>query len=143
MKISLCQINLKTGDLKYNIEKIKKLYKSESTNSDLVIFPELSLTGYLLKDLVNNSDFLDKVWKFRAEMVEFTQEKKCALLYGCPVSKNNKVFNSIIVACDGKEIFSADKHILPNYQVFNEPRNFSKAEEEPTIFEFKDESWGF
>jgi predicted amidohydrolase len=75
MKISLCQINLKTGDLKYNIEKIKKLYKSESTNSDLVIFPELSLTGYLLKDLVNNSDFLDKIWKFRAEMLEFTQEK--------------------------------------------------------------------
>lgn len=142
MKISLCQINLKTGDLKYNIEKIKKLYKSESTNSDLVIFPELSLTGYLLKDLVNNSDFLDKIWKFRAEMLEFTQEKKCALLFGCPVSKNNKVFNSIIVACDGKEIFSADKHILPNYQVFNEPRNFSKAEEEPTIFEFKDEKLG-
>jgi NAD+ synthase (glutamine-hydrolysing) len=142
MKISLCQINLKIGDLKYNIEKIKKLYKSESTNSDLVIFPELSLTGYLLKDLVNNSDFLDKVLKFKAEAVKFTQEKKCALLFGCPVLKNNKVFNSIIIACDGKEIFSADKHILPNYQVFNEPRNFSKAEEEPTIFEFKDEKLG-
>ena len=67
-----------------------------------MIFPELSLTGYLLKDLVNNSDFLDKIWKFRTEMLEFTQEKKCALLFGGPVLKNNKVFNSIIVAFDGK-----------------------------------------
>ena len=102
MKISLCQINLKTGDLKYNIEKIKKLYKSESTNSDLVIFPELSLTGYLLKDLVNNSDFLDKIWKFRTEMLEFTQEKKCALLFGCPVLKNNKVFNERVESYNNK-----------------------------------------
>lgn len=139
MKISLCQINLKISDLRYNIKKIKKFYDSEFANADLVIFPELSLTGYLLKDLVNDVNFLDEVLKFKAKVVEFTKEKKCALLFGCPVLKNDKVFNSVIIACDGEEIFSADKHILPNYGVFNEPRNFSKAEEEPTIFEFRGE----
>ncbi|MFK7760662.1 MAG: NAD+ synthase [Candidatus Midichloriaceae bacterium] len=142
MKISLCQINLKISDLKYNIKKIKKFYDSEFANADLVIFPELSLTGYLLKDLVNDVNFLDEVLKFKAKVVEFTKEKKCALLFGCPVLKNDKVFNSVIIACDGEEIFSADKHILPNYGVFNEPRNFSKAEEEPTIFEFRGEKLG-
>ena len=142
MKISLCQINLKIGDLDYNIKKIKKFYESESAHADLVIFPELSLTGYLLKDLVNDVNFLDKVLKFKAEIVEFTKEKKCALLFGCPVLKNDKVFNSVVIACDGEEVFSTDKHILPNYGVFNEPRNFSKAEEEPTIFEFRGEKLG-
>jgi len=142
MKISLCQINLKTNDLNYNIKKIKKFYESESANADLVVFPELSLTGYLLKDLVNDVNFLDKVLKFKAEVVEFTKEKKCGLLFGCPALKNDKVFNSVVIACGGEEIFSADKHILPNYEVFNEPRNFSKAEEEPTIFEFKGEKLG-
>jgi NAD+ synthetase len=142
MKISLCQINLKTNDLNYNIKKIKKFYESESADADLVVFPELSLTGYLLKDLVNDVSFLDKVLKFKAKVVEFTKEKKCGLLFGCPVLKNDKVFNSVVIACGGEEIFSADKHILPNYEVFNEPRNFSKAEEEPTIFKFKGEKLG-
>ena len=142
MKISLCQINLKISDLKYNIKKIKKFYESESANADLVIFPELSLTGYLLKDLVNDVNFLDEVLKFKAKVVEFTKEKKCALLFGCPILKNDKVFNSVIIACDGEEIFSTDKHILPNYGVFNEPRNFSKSEAEPNTFNFKGEKIG-
>jgi NAD+ synthetase len=142
MKISLCQINLKIGDLNYNIKKIKNFYESKSADADLVVFPELSLTGYLLKDLVRDVHFLEKVLKFKAEIVEFTKDKKCALLFGCPVSKNDKIFNSVVIACGGEEIFSTDKHILPNYEVFNEPRNFSKAEEEPTIFEFRGEKLG-
>jgi NAD+ synthetase len=142
MKISLCQINLKIGDLNYNIKKIKNFYESKSADADLVVFPELSLTGYLLKDLVRDVHFLEKVLKFKAEIVEFTKDKKCALLFGCPVLKNDKIFNSIVIACGGEKIFSADKHILPNYEVFNEPRNFSKAEEEPTIFEFRGEKLG-
>ena len=112
MKISLCQINLKIGDLNYNIKKIKKFYESKSADADLVVFPELSLTGYLLKDLVRDVHFLEKVLKFKAEIVEFTKDKKCALLFGCPVSKNDKIFNSVVIACGGEEIFSTDKHIL-------------------------------
>ncbi len=142
MKISLCQINLKIGDLKYNIKKIKKFYESESTDVDLVVFPELSLTGYLLKDLVNDVNFLDKVLEFKAEIVKFTKEKKCGLLFGCPVLKNDKVFNSVVVAYGGEEIFSTNKHVLPNYGVFNEPRNFSKAKGEPSIFEFRGKKLG-
>ena len=47
MKISLCQINLKIGDLDYNIKKIKNFYESKSADADLVVFPELSLTDNL------------------------------------------------------------------------------------------------
>ncbi len=142
MKISLCQINLENGNLKYNFQKIKNYFEKEQPYSDIVAFPELSLTGYLLKDLVKNHDFLDEVLKFKAKVVEFTKEKKCALLFGCPILKNDKIFNSVIIAYDGEEIFSVDKHILPNYEVFNEPRNFSKSEKESRVFEFKGEKIG-
>ena len=142
MKISLCQINLKNGNLKYNFQKIKSYFEKEQSCSDLIAFPELSLTGYLLKDLVNDVNFLDEVLKFKAKVVEFTKEKKCALLFGCPVLKNDRIFNSVVIACDGEEIFSADKHFLPNYGVFNEPRNFSKSEAEPNTFNFKGEKIG-
>ena len=142
MKISLCQINLENGNLKYNFQKIKNYYEKEQTDSDIVAFPELSLTGYLLKDLVKNHDFLDEVLKFKANIIEYTKGKKCALLFGCPILKNDKIFNSAIIAYDGEEIFSIDKHILPNYEVFNEPRNFSKSAKDPRIFEFKGEKIG-
>jgi NAD+ synthase (glutamine-hydrolysing) len=142
MKISLCQINLENGNLKYNFQKIKNYYKKEQTDSDIVAFPELSLSGYLLKDLVKNHDFLDEVLKFKANIIEYTKGKKCALLFGCPILKNDKIFNSVIIAYDGEEIFSIDKHILPNYEVFNEPRNFSKSAKDPRIFKFKGEKIG-
>ena len=57
MKIAIAQINTKVGDLQGNASKIKKfIEKAAKLNAELVIFPELSLTGYPPKDLLNNKD---------------------------------------------------------------------------------------
>ena len=60
MKFSICQINPSVGALKYNYEKIVKFYnKSISSGCDIIIFPELSITGYPPRDLLFEKKFID------------------------------------------------------------------------------------
>ena len=59
MKFSICQINSSVGALKYNYEKIVKFYKkSISSGSDMIVFPELSITGYPPRDLLFEKKFI-------------------------------------------------------------------------------------
>ena len=75
LKIGLVQYSPVWENPEASIEKINSFLKSYNMDDlSLLIFPELSLTGYLLKDLVNDVNFLDKVLKFKAEIVEFTKE---------------------------------------------------------------------
>ena len=60
MKYAICQINTSIGDLKYNYKKIISNYElSLSKGADLVIFPELTITGYPPKDLLLDKAFID------------------------------------------------------------------------------------
>ena len=60
MKYAICQINTSVGDLKYNYKKIISNYElSLSKGADLVIFPELTITGYPPKDLLLDKAFID------------------------------------------------------------------------------------
>ena len=60
MKYAICQINTSVGDLKYNYKKIIGNYElSLSKGADLVIFPELTITGYPPRDLLLDKAFID------------------------------------------------------------------------------------
>ena len=60
MKVALCQINTILGNFDYNCDKILKFYnKSIELNSDIVVFPELVITGYPPQDLLLNNEFIN------------------------------------------------------------------------------------
>jgi len=144
MKIALCQINTIIGDLKFNKSKILEGYKKAvSDKSDLVIFPELSLTGYPPLDIVEKNEFRESVKKAALEIASITKE--VGLLFGT-ITENEDVigtdvYNSAVLCYDGKIQFVQHKTLIPNYDVFDEMRYFDMAKE-VRVFEFKGEKLG-
>ncbi|MFQ3307624.1 MAG: NAD+ synthetase [Candidatus Midichloriaceae bacterium] len=123
MKISLCQINPILGDINYNLNKIIAFYEKEKSKSDLIVFPELSLTGYPLKDLVKNQSLISKTENALSKLTNYV--KTTPLILGTPIKKPTGIFNAAVLINNGIIENTIYKHNLPNYSVFNESRNFT------------------
>ena len=122
MNFSICQINPSVGDLKYNYEKIVKFYnKSISSGCDIIIFPELSITGYPPKDLLFEKKFIDKNLMYAEKLSKLSTKP---IIFGYVSRNRGKLYNSAAISFDGKLRFSYNKRLLPNYDVFDEHRYF-------------------
>lgn len=129
MKIALAQINTTIGDLKGNIELIKKYYKLLSKNSDIVVFPELCTCSYPLVDLLEREDFVNTELEFiNNELLPIINES--AIIIGA-LTKNTEAgkrfFNSALFIHKNKIIATVNKTLLPSYDMFDEKRYFEEA----------------
>ncbi len=134
MKITLAQINPKVGDLAGNTAKIINVLSKR--NTDIVVFPELSLVGYPAQDLQLNLGFLKAVKTQINILVKFSKDINSAFVIGAPVRSGKKIYNCALVIHKGKILKTIRKIALPNYGVFDEKRIFSSATS-PVVFEFK------
>ena len=126
MKIALCQINPTVGALNYNKELILKYYrKCIEENADIVVFPELCLTGYPPQDILWEDGFVDQNVFLLNEIIA---ESSIPLIVGFVRKENSNLYNSAAVCFDGKLQFTADKILLPTYDVFDEDRYFTPGE---------------
>lgn len=131
MKISIAQINTSVGDINGNFSLIcQNIEKAISEKSDIVVFPELTITGYPPKDLLYDKDFVDLSIKKIHQLAE-TYKDICIIVGGV---RNSKVhigraclYNSAFIIKNG-EIDCVDKTLLPNYSVFDENRYFVSAD---------------
>jgi len=144
MKIALCQINPIIGDIKGNKEKILIGYQKGIENEvDLVIFPELTITGYSPQDLIEKKEFRSIVKNTTKEIA--SQTSSVGLIFGTITEEFDKVgtglYNSAVLCYDGKIQFTQHKTLLPNYDVFDEVRYFESAKE-VYVTEFKGEQLG-
>ena len=137
--LALAQINPIVGDLHGNLEKILAVQKSQS-EADLIIFPELSVTGYPPEDLLLLEGFLDQVEQTVLSLAQATassQElRKPALLIGAPWRLKGGCYNCAILLDNGAISALQAKVHLPNYSVFDEKRYF-KAGELPSLLPFR------
>jgi NAD+ synthase (glutamine-hydrolysing) len=129
MKIGFAQLNTTVGDLRGNFEKIARAYERlAAAGADLVLTPELAITGYPPQDLVFKSRFVPET----LEMVQqlHARVKKAALLVGF-VDRNEgrgKPFhNATALLQAGEPIRKTHKSLLPTYDVFDEDRYFEPA----------------
>jgi len=127
MQIALAQINPTVGDIAGNCLKIKsKITKALARGAELVIFPELSLSGYPPEDLLLLPEFVDQLEDALQEVIEHT--KGIAALVGTVrrnlQPKGKPLFNSAAVIVDGVLLGYHDKMLLPTYDVFDERRFF-------------------
>jgi len=139
MKISIAQINTKIGDLDANLAQIKDIVGSHHHNSDIIVFPELTLTGYPPKDLLFHQQFLNDIEQKIEELKHFsTQFPDTAILIGYPKRNNQErgLYNMAGVIQNGKCIFEQAKTLLPNYDVFEETRYFDMSKTQK-IWTFK------
>lgn len=132
MRIALAQINTTVGDLGRNAEKIITYSKAaEKQGAEIVVFPELSLTGYPPRDLVEKQSFLDRTACTLEQLVRETGKLNLAVICGyvsrSPASAAIPAQNSAVVMEKGRIVFEQHKMLLPTYDVFDEARYFEPA----------------
>ncbi len=132
MKITIAQINYHVGNFEKNSELIiDAISKAKKEKSDLVIFSELSLTGYPPHDLLEHRDFIEKCMDYIKLVAR--ECKGIAALIGAPsLNKNSsgkKLYNTAYFLRDGKISDQINKSLLPTYDIFDEYRYFEPSTE--------------
>ena len=97
----------------------------------MVVFPELTLTGYPPEDLLLRADLLERPTRPLISCV-FSYRQISSLLWDIPRARGEALFNSVGVIHEGQVLAEYDKQCLPNYQVFDEKRYF-RAGSEPCV----------
>lgn len=137
LRVAIAQINLLVGDIEGNTQCILEWLKRAKDKADIVIFPELALTGYPPEDLLLRPGLYERVdvalQKLANEASEIT------VLVGYPEKTNEGIYNSIAVLQYGQIQKTFRKNYLPNYSVFDEKRYFISANEasKPSVFTVK------
>jgi NAD+ synthase len=134
MILGLVQCNPTVGDVDGNTALIKRL-QTAHLEADLLIFPELVLSGYPPEDLVLQPVFMEKIDAAIADLARATKAAP-ALLIGAPWLENGNVYNAAILLQDGHISGVTAKYHLPNYGVFDEKRVFTAGTlPNPLIFQ--------
>jgi NAD+ synthase (glutamine-hydrolysing) len=122
MRIALAQINTVVGDLDGNRERIVgRLHEAREADADLVLFPELAVTGYPPEDLLFRPEFLRQARRSLDQIA--AEATDIAALVGFPWLERD-LFNACAVCADGEVKAIYPKRFLPNYGVFDEVRYF-------------------
>lgn len=143
LKIYLAQIDLAVGDICGNYQKILAEFKAaEKQKADLVIFPEMAITGYMAEDLWLKKYFVKSAIAKINELALATKSSKTAILVGGPNlilnnAKKEIIYNSAFFIADGEIKKIINKKALPNYGVFDEKRYFN-AETTLSTIDFRD-----
>ena len=129
MRIALAQINNTVGDLGANSAKILDFSRrAKAEGADLVVFPELALTGYPPRDLVEKQSFLDRTEEALQNLARESQSLGITVILGyvgrSPESAAIHAQNAAAVLEGGQIVFRQCKMLLPNYDVFDEARYF-------------------
>ena len=147
MKIALAQLNPTVGDLDANLEKLKRhLTEISQSDTDLVTLPELYLTGYPPRDLLDDDSFIDRCEQTLTRLIKISCTwPKTAILIGtvtrCRLEHGKKLYNSAVLIENGEILFTQHKTLLPAYDVFDENRYFEPARE-VRVYPFHDEILG-
>ena len=141
MKVAIAQLNYTIGDFEGNSEKIiQQINRAKTDGADLVVFSELSVTGYYPHDLLEKKEFIKK-----AEDAVLKIAKSCigiAAIVGAPkINKSERgkqLFNSAFFLADGKIKSIQNKTLLPTYDIFDEYRHF-EPNRDFNVVEYKNE----
>ncbi len=124
LRIALCQLNQRVGDLAANAQAMLD-WRAKAVDADLVVFPELQLTGYPPEDLVLKPEFIRRAMEAAERLVDATADDGPAILFGTIHAEGGADFNAFVLAEGGKVIRRTLKRELPNYGVFDEKRVFA------------------
>lgn len=117
---------VKVADVEYNLKQhIQLLREAHSEGVQLLVFPELSLTGYTCADLFHHRPLLDATVQAIMHLAEAARGIDMAVIVGAPLTYCNRLYNCAVLLGDGQVIGIVPKIYLPNYNEFYESRWFA------------------
>ncbi len=129
LRIALAQINPKVGDIDFNVKLILQYANraQQEYQADIVVFPELALTGYPPEDLLFRPQFIHQV----ARSIEFIQAHNpgLCLVFGAVQMIQDRLYNCAVIMQPELPVTYYHKQYLPNYGVFDEQRYFVAGED--------------
>jgi NAD+ synthase (glutamine-hydrolysing) len=133
MRIALGQINPTVGDLTGNLALMLRFAKEAAArHAELIVFPELSVTGYPPRDLVEKPSFIERSERAVEQLAEAAKDLPLTIIAGYVGRSHNptgkQATNSAAVIRAGKVVMRQTKLLLPTYDVFDEARNFVAAD---------------
>ena len=128
LKVASAVPKIEIADCHYNTSQIENfMAKAEGLGAEIIVFPELCVTGYSCQDLFQQQLLLEKAEASLLRLMEFSRNLKIVTIIGAPLSHKGRLFNLAAVLQHGKLHGFVPKTYLPNYKEFYEQRWFSSG----------------
>lgn len=142
IKVACATPKVKVADPVYNAGEIIKIIKETGANgASLLVFSELTISGYTCGDLFLQEPLLRECKNQLLKIAEATQDMNMLVVVGCPLVVKHKLYNCAVVISDGKVLGVVPKVHLPNYSEFYELRHFvsgSQLDDKMEVLTFGD-----
>ena len=130
IKVAAAVPAVKVADVEYNVQQIESLIaQAEGKGVEMIVFPELCITGYSCQDLFREQLLLDKAEEGLMLLLDFTRKLDVISVVGLPVVANGLLYNCAAVIQRGSILGIVPKTYLPNYGEFYEKRWFASAQD--------------
>ena len=130
IKVASAIPSVKVGDCHYNLQEIEQtIIRAEGQHVEVIVFPELSITGYTCQDLFRQQLLLDASEQAIVMLLDFTRQLDIISIVGVPVQVGSILLNCAAVIQKGELMAIIPKTYLPNYNEFYEKRWFASSQD--------------
>lgn len=130
IKVASAVPSVKVADCKYNVEQIEQqIILAEGKGVEIIVFPELSLTGYTCQDLFRQNLLLETTESAMLMLLDFTRQLNIISIVGLPIAVGDLLLNCAAIIQKGQILGIVAKEYLPNYNEFYEKRWFASVQD--------------
>lgn len=130
IKVASAVPSVKVADCKYNVEQIEQqIILAEGQGVEILVFPELSLTGYTCQDLFRQNLLLETTESAMLMLLDFTRQLNIISIVGLPIAVGDLLLNCAAIIQKGQILGIVAKEYLPNYNEFYEKRWFASVQD--------------
>ena len=129
LAIALAQLNAHVGHVSDNLKSFRQAReRSAALGADIIVSPEMFLSGYPCDDLVLRDDFMTSIEQAIDSLIALSADGGPAIIIGAPYREAGQLYNSAFVIDKGALLARRDKVALPNYGVFDDKRHFTQGD---------------